>query len=69
MNDGQYEGAIVRFRRAAEQLNDLNERYPSLPQVKALQRDLDQARAANRAACRAEREIAEKRGEQGPECP
>ncbi|HEX6533922.1 MAG TPA: serine/threonine-protein kinase [Gemmatimonadaceae bacterium] len=69
MSDGQYEGALVRFGQASDKLRALVARYPDDPDVKSLRRDLDAARSANRDACRAERALAERRGEAGPDCP
>ncbi len=69
MADGEYEGARVRFGQAEDQLSQLSAPYATLSQVVALRRDVSHAIDANRAACRAEKQLDERRGQTGPDCP
>ncbi|HKV50172.1 MAG TPA: protein kinase [Gemmatimonadaceae bacterium] len=69
MADGEYEGARVRFGQAEDQLRQLGKPYAATTQAVALRRDLSHAIDANRAACRAEKQLDERRGQTGPDCP
>jgi serine/threonine-protein kinase len=69
MADGEYEGAQVRFSQAGDQLRQLGRPYTALSAVVALRHDLSQAIDANRRACRAEKQLDERRGQTGPDCP
>jgi len=69
MSDGEYEGARVRFSQAEDGLRQLGKPYAVTAQAVALRRDLSQAIDANRAACRAEKQLDERRGQTGPDCP
>ena len=68
MNDGEYEGARVRFEQAMARLGEVGRMHPGLAPVQALRSELAQARRANRDACVAEQQLAQRRGEQGPVC-
>ncbi|HEV2178808.1 MAG TPA: serine/threonine-protein kinase [Gemmatimonadaceae bacterium] len=69
MSDGEYEGARVRFAQATDQIHQLGKAYAATSQAAALRRDLSHAIDANRAACRAEKQLDERRGQTGPDCP
>ncbi|HEX6809401.1 MAG TPA: serine/threonine-protein kinase [Gemmatimonadaceae bacterium] len=69
MSDGEYEGARVRFAQATDQIRQLGKAYAATSQAAALRRDLSHAIDANRAACRAEKQLDERRGQTGPDCP
>ncbi|MGH7635450.1 MAG: hypothetical protein ACRENC_17075 [Gemmatimonadaceae bacterium] len=69
MGDGEYEGAQVRFAQAGDQLRQLGRPYTALVAVAALRHDLSQAIDANRRACNAEKQLDERRGQTGPDCP
>jgi serine/threonine-protein kinase len=69
MADGEYEGARVRFLQAADQIKQLDKPHAATTQAVALRRDLSHAIDANRAACRAEKQLDERRGQTGPDCP
>lgn len=69
MSDGEYEGARVRFTQATDQIRQLGKAYAATSQAAALKRDLSHAIDANRAACRAEKQLDERRGQTGPDCP
>ena len=69
MGDGEYEGAQVRFAQAGDQIRQLGRQYTALFAVAALRHDLSQAIDANRRACRAEKQLDERRGQTGPDCP
>ena len=69
MSDGEYEGARVRFAQATDQIRQLGKAYAATSQAAALKRDLSHAIDANRAACRAEKQLDERRGQTGPDCP
>src|SRR6185312_8300115 len=69
MSDGEYEGARVRFAQATDQIRQLGKEYATTSQAAALRRDLSHAIDANRAACRAEKQLDERRGQTGPDCP
>ena len=69
MADGEYEGARVRFGQAEDQLRQLDKPYAVTAQAVALRHDLSHAIDANRAACRAEKQLDERRGQTGPDCP
>ncbi|HJU90257.1 MAG TPA: serine/threonine-protein kinase [Gemmatimonadaceae bacterium] len=68
LEDGEYEGATVRFRSASERLTVLHRRYPDTPAILSLRRELARQLKATADACEAEREVAEERGEEAPEC-
>ena len=69
MEDGEYEMAVVRLSNAQDQLLDIARKYPDLAPIKSLKKEITDAVAANRAACKAEREDAIQRGTTPPECP
>ncbi len=69
MTDGEYEGARVRFAQAGDQIRQLGKAYAVTSQVADLRRDLSHAIDANRAACRAEKQLDERHGQTGPDCP
>ncbi|HEX5409871.1 MAG TPA: serine/threonine-protein kinase [Gemmatimonadaceae bacterium] len=69
MGDGEYEGAQVRFAQASDQIRQLGRQYTALFAVATLRHDLSQAIDANRRACRAEKQLDERRGQTGPDCP
>jgi len=69
MADGEYEGARVRFGQADDQIKQLAKPYAATSQAAALRHDLSHAIDANRAACRAEKQLDERRGQTGPDCP
>lgn len=69
MSDGEYEGARVRFAQAGDQIRQLGKAYAVTSQVADLRRDLSHAIDANRAACRAEKQLDERHGQTGPDCP
>jgi predicted Ser/Thr protein kinase len=68
LEEGEYEGATVRFRAASERLAQLDRRYPDTPAIVSLRREIDKQLRATLDACEAEREVAEERGEAAPEC-
>jgi serine/threonine-protein kinase len=68
LNDGEYEGATVRFRSAADRLDRLARRHPRVPEILALRREVTRHMKATRDACQAERDIALQRGDPAPEC-
>jgi eukaryotic-like serine/threonine-protein kinase len=69
MNNGEYEVAVVRFGNAEDQVNALLKKWPDLPRLKALRKEIATATAANKNACKAERDDAISRGTTPPECP
>ncbi|HXY31972.1 MAG TPA: serine/threonine-protein kinase [Gemmatimonadaceae bacterium] len=69
MNDGEYEGALVRFGSAADLLTELSHKYPGVREITSLRRKVTAATQQNRVACRAERDDALKRGAAAPDCP
>jgi serine/threonine-protein kinase len=70
MNNGEYEMALVGFGNAGDKIKELARRYPDLPQLKTVRKELTTAEAANSSACKAERDEALKRGDANPpECP
>ena len=67
--DGEYERASLRFGNASDQIKELARKYPGMPGLKDVQKDLTAAQEESRNACKAERDDAIKRGETPPECP
>lgn len=68
LNDGEYEGATVRFRSAADRLDRLARRHPRVPEILALRREVTRHLRSTRDACQAERDIALQRGDPAPQC-
>jgi hypothetical protein len=58
MNDGEYEGALVRFGSAQDKIAPLARKYADVPEIRSLRREVSQALAQNHAACTAERDLA-----------
>jgi hypothetical protein len=67
-NNGDYEVASLKLGDAQEKIGALARKYPDLPAIKSLRRDVSDAIASNRTACRAERDDALKRGATAPDC-
>jgi phage host-nuclease inhibitor protein Gam len=69
MNEGEYDGAVVRFGNAQEKIAPLSKKY-DVPQIKSLRREIIEALSQNRAACKAERDLALSHGDSSPpDCP
>ena len=58
MNEGQYDGAVVRFGNAQDKIAPLARKYADVAQIKSLKREIGEALSQNRAACKAERDLA-----------
>jgi serine/threonine protein kinase len=70
MNEGEYDGAVVRFGNAQEKISPLAKKYADVPQIRSLRREINEALSQNRAACKAERDLALSHGSaSAPECP
>jgi hypothetical protein len=70
MNDGQYDGAVVRFGSAQDKISPLARKYADVPQIRALRREISEAVSQNHAACKAERDLALEHGSASPpDCP
>ena len=70
MNEGQYEGAVVRFGSAQDRIAPLARKYADVPQIRSLRREINEALSQNHAACKAERDLALEHGStSAPECP
>jgi hypothetical protein len=70
MNDGQYEGALVRFGSAQDKIAPLARKYADVPEIRSLRREVSEALTQNHAACKAERDLAlEHGGTSALDCP
>ena len=70
MNEGQYDGAVVRFGSAQDRISPLARKYADVPQIRALRREIGEALSQNHAACKAERDVARSHGDSaGSDCP
>ena len=70
MNEGQYDGAVVRFGNAQDKIGPLAKKYADVPQIRSLKREIGEALSQNRAACKAERDLALAHGStSAPDCP
>jgi hypothetical protein len=70
MNEGEYDGAVVRFGNAQDKIAPLAKKYTDVPQIRSLRREINEALSQNRAACKAERDLALAHGSASPpDCP
>jgi serine/threonine-protein kinase len=70
MNEGEYDGAVVRFGSAQDKIAPLARKYADVAQIRSLKRDIGEALSQNRAACKAERDVAKSHGDTvGGDCP
>jgi serine/threonine protein kinase len=70
MNEGEYDGAVVRFGNAQDRIAPLAKKYADVPQIRSLRREINEALSRNRAACKAERDLALAHGSASPpDCP
>ena len=70
MNEGQYDGAVVRFGNAQDKITPLAKKYADVSQIRSLKREISEAMSQNRAACKAERDLALAHGgTAAPDCP
>ncbi|HLB09496.1 MAG TPA: serine/threonine-protein kinase [Gemmatimonadaceae bacterium] len=70
MNEGEYDGAVVRFGNAQDKIAPLAKKYADVEQIRSLKREIGQALSQNRAACKAERDLAIAHGgTPAPDCP
>jgi serine/threonine protein kinase len=70
MNDGQYEGALVRFGAAQDKIAPLARKYSDVSEIRSLRRKVSEALTQNHAACKAERDLAiEHGGTSALDCP
>jgi serine/threonine protein kinase len=70
MNEGAYDGAVVRFGSAQDKIAPLARKYADVAQIRSLKRDIGEALSQNRAACKAERDVARSHGDTvGGDCP
>jgi hypothetical protein len=70
MNEGQYDGAVVRFGNAQDKIAPLARKYSDVVQIRSLRREINEALSQNRAACKAERDLALAHGgTSAPDCP
>ena len=70
MNEGQYDGAVVRFGNAQDKIAPLARKYADVAQIRSLKREIGEALSQNRAACKAERDLALAHGStSAPDCP
>jgi hypothetical protein len=70
MNEGEYDGAVVRFGSARDKITPLAKKYADVPQIRSLRREINEALSQNRAACKAERDLALSHGSASPpDCP
>ena len=58
MNEGQYDGAVVRLGNAQDKIVPLGRKYADVAQIRSLKREIGEALSQNRAACKAERDLA-----------
>jgi hypothetical protein len=70
MNDGEYEGALVRFGSAQDKIAPLARKYADVSEILSLRRQVSEAQRQNHAACKAERDLAlEHGGTSALDCP
>jgi serine/threonine protein kinase len=70
MNEGQYDGAVVRFGNAQDKIAPLAKKYADVAQIRSLKREIGEALSQNRVACKAERDLALAHGgASAPDCP
>jgi hypothetical protein len=70
MNEGEYDGAVVRLGSAQDRITPLAKKYADVPQIRSLRREINEALSQNRAACKAERDLALSHGSSSPpDCP
>ena len=70
MNEGQYDGAVVRFGNAQDKIAPLAKKYADVSPIRTLKREIGEAMSQNRAACKAERDLALAHGGASvPDCP
>jgi serine/threonine protein kinase len=70
MSEGEYDGAVVRFGNAQEKIAPLARKYADVTQIRTLRREISEALSQNRAACKAERDLAVAHGsDSAPDCP
>ena len=70
MNEGEYNGAVVRFGSAQDKITPLAKKYADVSQIRSLKREITEALTQNRAACKAERDLALAHGgTNAPDCP
>ena len=70
MNVGEYDGAVVRFGSAQDKITPLAKKYADVAQIRSLKREIGEALTQNRAACKAERDLALAHGGTNPpDCP
>jgi serine/threonine protein kinase len=70
MNEGEYDGAVVRLGNAQDKIAPLAKKYADVPQIRSLRREINEALSQNRAACKAERDLALAHGSSSPpDCP
>lgn len=70
MSEGEYDGAVVRFGNAQDKIAPLARKYADVTQIRTLRREISEALSQNRAACKAERDLAVAHGSDSlPTCP
>ncbi|MBK5189821.1 MAG: hypothetical protein JJD97_16375, partial [Gemmatimonadaceae bacterium] len=70
MSEGEYDGAVVRFGNAQDKIAPLAKKYADVAQIRSLKREIGEALSQNKAACKAERDLAlEHGGNPAPDCP
>jgi serine/threonine protein kinase len=70
MSEGEYDGAVVRFGNAQDRIAPLAKKYADVAQIRSLKREIGEALSQNRAACKAERDLAIAHGgAAAPDCP
>jgi len=70
MNEGEYDGAVVRFGNAQDKIAPLAKKYADVAQIRSLKREIGEALSQNRVACKAERDLALAHGgASAPDCP
>ena len=70
MSEGEYDGAVVRFGNAQDKIAPLARKYADVTQIRTLRREISEALSQNRAACKAERDLAVAHGSDSlPNCP
>lgn len=70
MSEGEYDGAVVRFGNAQDKIAPLAKKYADVAQIRSLKREIGEALSQNRAACKAERDLALAHGgAPAPDCP
>ena len=64
------DGAVVRFGSAQEKITPLARKYADVTQIRSLRREIGEALSQNRAACKAERDLAAAHGsDSAASCP